>query len=277
MRSRTGNGTLAELLILSVCLCILTACSPGPPEITITSPENGLFTTDTSVLVQGVVLNVDPESIADVTVGGVSVMPLVGGIGFSISVPLAPGQLVQPIVAELTSIGGPILRDRITVISGDFSLDGEYATEGVALRMSEAGLDAIEGLVTSLVDLDLASLLPAGHARDRQLLLSGLHLQACLGPGRREDSRQSTAAYRLVRHRHRSAGELRRGRYPSPGPGADRTRGRRQRHRFHVLHRHPREHDERPWRLSARAPRHRAVRDRRHAARRCLRDLRRLR
>lgn len=138
------------------------ACGDGPPQVLIATPLNGTFTTEASVVVSGVLLRVDLDSVADVRVNGVSALPLGPGGGFSVSVPLVPGVVIQPIVAIVIGNTGAKLTDRVTVIRGDSVADGDLSYDGIALRLTESGLDELEPLVTSLVPLDVASLVPPG-------------------------------------------------------------------------------------------------------------------
>ena len=107
-------------------------------------------------------MDVNLDAVADVQVNGVSVMPLTAEGLFSITVPLDPGTIEQPITAEVIGESGGILRDRIMVLYGASVADGDFSPEGIALRLSEAGLDELEPLVTGLVPLDLATLVPPG-------------------------------------------------------------------------------------------------------------------
>ncbi len=155
------------LLILSLGL-VGGKCAPAPPAVRITAPLNGEFhsiAVPGNVTVSGIVENIQDASIVDVTVNGVSVLPLAPDRTFSVSVPLATSaqsNVYMPIVAELTSVGGLILRDRVTLVLGESVADGDFSLESVALRLTEGGLNEAEPLVTSLVNLDLATLLPPG-------------------------------------------------------------------------------------------------------------------
>lgn len=148
------------LLAVSLVIGIGTGCNPEP-RIVILSPTNGSFDSNASVTVAGILVNIDPAAIADVRVNGVSVLPLSGGM-FSTTVVLDAGTIANPIVAEVIGNGGSVLRDRVTVIYGDSIADGDFSQDGVALRITEAGINELEPLVTSLVDLDLATLVPPG-------------------------------------------------------------------------------------------------------------------
>lgn len=133
----------------------------GPPSILILTPANGSFNLGASVTVTGIVIGIDPAAIADVRVNGVSVLPLSDTM-FSTVVTLDAVAIVNPIVAEVIGHGGSVLRDRVTVIAGDSIPDGDFSEDAVALRLAEPGLNELEPLVTSLVPLDLATLVPPG-------------------------------------------------------------------------------------------------------------------
>ncbi len=160
----TARRYLSRLATLIAGLSLLTVagCGDGPARVIIFSPLQGTFTTASSVLVQGALVDVNLDAVADVQVNGVSVMPLTGDGLFSVTVPLDPGTIEQPITAEVIGESGGILRDRIMVLYGDSVADGDFSPEGIALRLTEAGLDELEPLVTGLVPLDLATLVPPG-------------------------------------------------------------------------------------------------------------------
>jgi len=152
-RSRHRIGLVALLLVAA--LSLGGTCSKSP-KVTITSPANGEFIDAASVLVMGVVEDVADEKLVDVTVNGTSVLPLAGDGSFAVVVPLDALDPLNALVAAVTtSDGGPTLRDRVTVVVGDAVTDTDFNVDSVALRLTEAGLDAIEPTVTSLVDIDL--------------------------------------------------------------------------------------------------------------------------
>jgi hypothetical protein len=137
------------------------SCNPRP-AVLITSPFHGTFTTDPTVTIQGELVDIN-ETHAQVTVNEIPVTfdtPKT----WSITLPLDPVAIVNPFIAQLTRIsdGKVFPRKRIVVMAGSSVPDGDFSLESVALRLSDWGLDQIEPLVTSLVDLDLASLLPVG-------------------------------------------------------------------------------------------------------------------
>ena len=157
---RRRRGALLFALAAVALLGLGGSCRS--PKVTITSPTSGAFIEAASVLVTGLVEDVELDEIADVTVNGTSVLPLAGDGSFNTLVPLDAIGVMNPIVATVTILDGPTLRDRVTVVVGDSVDELDFEPESVALRLTEAGLDTIEPTVTSLVDLDLATLLPPG-------------------------------------------------------------------------------------------------------------------
>ncbi len=161
VRGRARQSAQGSFLALVLLAAASIGCNDGVPAVMIVTPVTGSFTTAPTVQVQGVVLNVDPAVIADVRVNGVSVLPLAAGT-FTTTVTLDTVAVVNPIVAEVIGNSGTVLRDRVTVIAGDSIADGDFSLDGIALRLTEAGLDEIEPQVKSLVPLDLAALVPPG-------------------------------------------------------------------------------------------------------------------
>ena len=83
-RYLSGLATLiAGLSLLSV-----AGCGDGPARVILFSPLQGTFTTASSVLVQGALVDVNRGAVADVQVNGVAVMQLNAERLFSITVPL---------------------------------------------------------------------------------------------------------------------------------------------------------------------------------------------
>lgn len=152
---------LVVALALAAVVPLGARCKIKQPAIQIDAPVHGTFTQAGSVQVTGKVTNVPLSKIVDVTVNGVSVLPLDSQRGFSASVPLDAQAIFNPIVAELV-LSGAERRDRVTVIAGDSIPDGDVTPMGVALRLNDTGLNDVEPAVTSLVDLDLSELLPPG-------------------------------------------------------------------------------------------------------------------
>ena len=128
----------------------------------IIGPANGLITTDPSVEVQAVLLDVNLDAVQEVRVNGVAIPPIGETASFTAQVDLDPTRIEQPILVEVIGESGTTLRDRIVVIFGSGLPDGDFSTQGIGLRLTDSGLDEVEPIVTDLVPLDLAELVPAG-------------------------------------------------------------------------------------------------------------------
>lgn len=148
---------LPSLLLLAALLLGTAVCSGPPASVVIDTPANGSFATGASVVVTGHITRIKPAN-AHVRVNGV---PVTVEPDSTWTLQVALADLVNPIVAELT-LGPRTLRDRITVIHGDSIADGDFSPMSIALRLNDLGLDEVEPVITSLVDLDLATLLPPG-------------------------------------------------------------------------------------------------------------------
>jgi len=82
---------------------------------------------------------------------------------FSISVPLSASAVFNPITALITTDDPTFTsRDRVVVIRGQSVVDGAYSPQGVALRINDSGFHSIEGIVPTLVNFDIGSLVPIG-------------------------------------------------------------------------------------------------------------------
>ncbi len=159
LRARRGRLSLFAVALLGL-VSLGSTCKS--PDVTITSPPNGAFIDASTALVTGLVEDVDVEELVDVTVNGTSVLPLASDGSFATIVPLSAIDPLNGIVAVVTTVDGPTLRDRVTVVTGPSIADTALHMDSVALRLTESGLDTIEPTVTSLVDIDLATLLPPG-------------------------------------------------------------------------------------------------------------------
>ncbi len=157
LRARRVLVAAAALVALA---SLGATCLRTGPKVHIDSPANGLFTTAASVLVTGHVTG-NLSQVADVTVNGASALPLVSG-SFSGSVTLDSVATVNPIVVELVRTNGSVDRKRVTVMAADSIADGDFSPMGLAMRLDDSGLDSVEPTISSLVDLDLATLLPVG-------------------------------------------------------------------------------------------------------------------
>jgi len=134
----------------------------GEPTVTITSPLHGSFSTDSTVTVTGTIANVSPSDVR-LRVNNVAT-PLNADGTFSISLPLDAAKIVNPYLAVLRRIsdGQIIAKSRVVVYAGTGVADGAFSPQSVGLRLNDSGLDQIEPTIHSLVNLDLASLLPVG-------------------------------------------------------------------------------------------------------------------
>jgi hypothetical protein len=153
-----------RLLAATVLLALASLggrCNPTPPEVEITSPANGTFSTAGSVVVTGHVTG-KLGHMQSLTVNGVSVLPLAPDRTFSTTVVFEPGFIVYGIEAELTRVNGTKDRARITLMLGESVADGDFSPHGLGMRLNDSGLDSVEPTISSLVDLDLATLLPVG-------------------------------------------------------------------------------------------------------------------
>jgi hypothetical protein len=151
--------SLALVAVVVVSLSLGASCNK-PIRLTITSPTHGSFHSGASVTVDGQLKNTNPANWV-VTVNGVPVSTNASGF-YSTTVSLDPVAVFNPILVEATNPTRNPLRQRVVVHAGDSRADGAFAEESVALRLNDSGLDEIEGLVTDLVDLDIATLLPPG-------------------------------------------------------------------------------------------------------------------
>jgi hypothetical protein len=130
------------------------------PHVHITSPSNGIFTTASSIAVTGEVT--DPVGgTMNVTVNG-SPVTLQPNNTFSTSVALSAPAIFNPILAELTTTGTFRDRDRVVVIRGSSVADGGYSPSSIALRINDTGFNKLEQILKSMVNLNVASLIPPG-------------------------------------------------------------------------------------------------------------------
>lgn len=149
------------LMLVALASAALGASCKKPRRVFIDSPASGTFTLSPSVQVDGRIKNVPAAQLASFTVNGVPVAVNPDNT-WSTTVTLDQVGLITPIVAQATTAAGNKLRDRVTVIYGDSIADGSFTPMGVALRIADPGLDELEPLISSQVDLNPATLLPVG-------------------------------------------------------------------------------------------------------------------
>jgi hypothetical protein len=157
MRPRT-RSLLVALLALTASTAVGGLCG-SPPQIVIDTPAQGAFVSAPDVVVSGSLQNTDATA-ATLSVNGLPV-PLAPDGTWSTVVPLDALAIINPVVVEAV-LGNRTLRKRITVMAGDSIADGGFSPMGIALRLNDRGLDQVEPVVGSLVDLDIAALLPVG-------------------------------------------------------------------------------------------------------------------
>jgi hypothetical protein len=137
------------------------ACTGVPARLVVLSPAHGAFVNAPSVVVTGRIEG-PLGQVADVTVNGVSVLPLAPDGAFSATVALDHAAIFNPILVVLTKTSTALDRERITVIAGEGVADGGLSPMGIAMRLDDRGLNQLESQVTGLVSLDPAGLLPPG-------------------------------------------------------------------------------------------------------------------
>lgn len=154
----------------------IPGCAPAAEIIT---PTHGTFTQAGSVVVEGWVNNIHPDD-ASLTVDG-NAVALAPDMSFSTTVALDAGEVFQPIVATLTRASdGAAFNNRVVLVQGASVADGDLVPDGIGMRLTDTGLDAIEPAVTGLVSIDPKTMIPDGT-----LILSNYCYQdtflGCLG------------------------------------------------------------------------------------------------
>ena len=175
MTLRTRRRILL-LLTTTLPLSLANECQDKTPkaELSVTFPPNGYFSNAPSITVTGTARRGGgPITALDVSaegLGSVSVLPLQGDPQngtWSIEVPLEPARVFNPIFIEMRLAGGTLYRRRLHVVSGDGVTtgsvpDGAASPDSVVMRLNDPGLDEVEPLMSGLVSVDLATLLPPG-------------------------------------------------------------------------------------------------------------------
>src|SRR5581483_1142610 len=137
-------------------------CPPCVPfTVVLDSPAHGAFSTATSVPISGHATGVGPAG-ADLTINGAPVTLAPDG-AFTATLPLDAGLVFNPVNARLVRhFDGLTAYDRRVVVAGASIARGGRAPNGVALRLADRGLDAVEPFATTLVDIDPATLVTPG-------------------------------------------------------------------------------------------------------------------
>jgi hypothetical protein len=136
-------------------------CVSNPTKLFVDTPVHGSFSTASMVTVSG---SVEIKQVSDalLTVNGAPVV-VQPDKSWSIDLALDPAKVFNPFLVQLTNLSGNVVRrKRVVVISGESAADGDFSLDSLALRLNDTGLDAVEPLVSTLVDLDIAALLPVG-------------------------------------------------------------------------------------------------------------------
>jgi hypothetical protein len=135
------------------------ACVPF--TVTIDSPAHGSFSTAGTAAITGHTTGVGPAG-ALLTINGNPVALDPGGT-FSTTIPLVPSAVFNPAYARLVrNFDGLTAYDRVVVIAGQSIADGAVSPNGVAMRLNDRGLDAVEPVATTLVDIDPATFVTPG-------------------------------------------------------------------------------------------------------------------
>lgn len=152
-------------------------CEETPVILVVSSPVDGDFVSGPTATVTGTINK--PASLHTVRVNGVQAVINPDGT-WSAEVPLDQEAIFNTLVARAT---GAIFSDTVElrVIAGDSIADGDLSLEGVALRINDSGLDALEPVVGGLVDLDLATLLPTGTVLIDDCFVEDPLFGLCLG------------------------------------------------------------------------------------------------
>lgn len=145
----------SSLVVAVACASMGVSCHGT--KLFIDSPAQGDFVNAASVTVSG---HLTKSSGWALTVNG-NPVPIQSDGTWSTVVPLDANAIFNPILAEATR-DDLLRRQRVVVVAGDSRADGAYSEKSVALRLNDSGLNQLENVVSSLVNLDLASLLPPG-------------------------------------------------------------------------------------------------------------------
>jgi hypothetical protein len=157
-------------------------CGPNP-AIVFTSPAHGSFTTAATVNLTGAISGVN-FGLHQVRVNGAPATLNTTNGTWSITLPVsAVAGTINPYLAELRDETGAVVkkRQRMVVITGQSVADGAFSLNGVALRITDTGLDQLEPLITGGVALDPATLLPVNTLLIDNYCAIGGPFGTCLG------------------------------------------------------------------------------------------------
>jgi len=156
----SGDGCRNTCQVQPGYVCTGAPSTCNQYDVVITSPAHGSFTTSSTQTVTGFITHLAPaNAVLTLNDAPVTVNP---DRTFSVSgLALSSSAIFNPFDAQLVdSQFGGVAHDRVVRIRGASVADGAHSPQGVALRLTDPGLDQIEPLVADLVDLDLATLLP---------------------------------------------------------------------------------------------------------------------
>ena len=146
------------LVAMCACATLAFTCAGGDEaSLELTAFENPVPMAATAVVTGRVYSPLTTR--IELTVND-TVIPIEADSTFRAEIALAPGALFHPVVAELRSPLGLMDRDRTVLITGDSIADGQPSPRSAALRINSAGLERIAPGMASLLDFDLAALLP---------------------------------------------------------------------------------------------------------------------
>jgi hypothetical protein len=170
----SGNNCSVNADCFNIVGSFSCACSKGhfgqatgsvcdPILVDLTSPTHGIFTQAGSIGVTGQVTT-DPIGDVSLTINGSPVAVQPNG-SFAVTILLDPQIIFNEVRAVLThDPTGFTVRDRRVVIVGPtapFDGVGEL-TQSVGLRITDPGFNSLEPILTTLVDFDIDTLMPAG-------------------------------------------------------------------------------------------------------------------
>lgn len=167
-------------------LAIVASGVVGCDRVVIDDPTNGTFTNDSTVTISGNVFSTEPADFplnlaeTSLEINGVNV-PIAADGSYTTNLLLDPISVFNAIEADiLNQTTGKVDSDRVVLIVGDSIAEGDYSPEAIALQINDSGLDALQPVVSGLVDLDLPTLMPVGTVVANNIcLIDGIF--GCLG------------------------------------------------------------------------------------------------
>ncbi|MCB1688477.1 MAG: hypothetical protein KDI33_08330 [Halioglobus sp.] len=172
---------------LTSAVIITSAVITGCMRVEVDDPVNGEFIEAPTVTVSGNVFSTTPDdfplNVADMTleING-SPIPIAPDGSYSTNILLDPLKVFNAIEADILEVStGFVDSDRIVVIAGDSIAEGDYSPEAIALQINASGLDSLEPVVASLVDIDPATLMPTGTTVANNVCVVNGGWLGCLG------------------------------------------------------------------------------------------------